>query len=78
MLEIVELWDTCWGELLREWNQLKRKMCVSANKVEWTWRSEEHFNIRHGDSIWSLHPAGFQTCFGPVFPYYTPFPVLEW
>jgi hypothetical protein len=35
------------GYLLRkavnsEWNQLKKKKCVVVNKVERSWRSEEH------------------------------------
>ena len=36
----------------REWNQPKRKKCVSVNKAERSWRSEEYFDIRH--SIQSL------------------------
>jgi hypothetical protein len=34
----------------REWNQPKREKCVAANKAKRSWRSEEHFDIRHGDA----------------------------
>ena len=51
----------------REWNQLKRKKCVAVNKAERSWRSEEHFDIRHGDAESGVCPARFWSCFGPVF-----------
>ena len=34
----------------REYNQPKRKKCVAVNKSERSWRSEECFDIRHGDA----------------------------
>lgn len=34
----------------REWDQPKRKNCVAVNKDERSWRSEEYFNFRHGDT----------------------------
>jgi len=39
----------------REWNQPKK--CVAVIKAERSWRSEEHFIIRHGwrCRVWSLH-----------------------
>lgn len=32
------------------WNQPKKKKCTAVNKAERSLRSEEHFDIRHGDS----------------------------
>jgi hypothetical protein len=47
MLEMPELWDTCQGAVNREWKQPKREICVAVNKSERSWKSEEHFDIRH-------------------------------
>ena len=33
----------------RDWNQAKREKCVAVNIVEMSWKSEERFDIRHGD-----------------------------
>ena len=33
-------------------NQPKRKNCAAVNKAERSWRSEECFNITHGDAVW--------------------------
>ena len=52
----------------REWKQPKRK-CVAVNKAERSWRSEEHFDIRHGD-------AEFRVSFGPVFSHCVPIPLF--
>ena len=52
----------------REWNQPKN--FVAVNKDKKNWRSEAHFDIRHGDAEFGVCPAGFQSCFGPVFPHY--------
>ena len=60
----------------REWNQPKRKKCVAVNNVEKSWRSEERFDIRHGNAEFGVCPAGFRSCFGPVFPHSAPFPVF--
>ena len=63
----------------REWNQSKREKCVAVSKAEMSWRSEEHFDIRHEDSVFGVGPAGVWSCVGPVFPYNVPFfYVLEW
>jgi len=32
------------------------------------------FIIRHGDAEFGVCPVGFWSCFGPLFPYYVPFP----
>ena len=32
----------------REWKQPKRMKWFTVNKAERSWRSEEHFDIRHG------------------------------
>ena len=57
----------------KEWNQPKRKKCVAVNKAEKSWRSKEHFNIKHDDAEWSL-PSWFWSCCGPVFHHSAPFP----
>jgi hypothetical protein len=64
------------GYLLRKaankkWKQPIRKKCVAVNKAEKSWRSEEHFDIGHGDAESGVCPTSFQSCFGPVFPHYT-------
>ena len=51
--------------------QEKEACCT---QVERSWRTKEHFDIRHGDAQFGVCPAGFQSYFGPVFPYYVPFP----
>lgn len=57
----------------REQTQSKRKKCVVVNKTVRSWRSKEYFDIRHGDTEFGVYPAGFWSCFGPVFPYYASF-----
>ena len=61
MLEMPELWDTCQGAVNREWKQPKREICVAVNKSERSWKSEEHFDIRHGDAQLGVCPAGSQS-----------------
>lgn len=60
----------------REWSQPKRKKCVAVNKAKRGWRSEEGFDIRHGDAEFVVYPTGFQSCFGPIFPHHVPFPTF--
>lgn len=55
-----------------EWNQPKRNKCIAVNKAEQSWRSEECFGIRHAE--FRVFPAGFPSCFGPVFPHCAPSP----
>jgi hypothetical protein len=52
----------------REWNWPKRNNCVAVNKVEKSWRSEDCFDIRHGDAEFGVYTAVFWSCFCPVFP----------
>ena len=54
-----------------------REECVAVNKATKSWGSEECFDIRHGDVEFGLFSAGFQSCFGPVFPHCAPFPTFE-
>ena len=49
------------GAANKELNQPKRKKCVAVNKDERSWRSKEHFDIRHGDAEFGVCPAGFQS-----------------
>lgn len=61
----------------REWSQPKREKCLVVNKSERNWRSEECFDIRHGDIAFGVCPAGFLlSFFGLVFPHYAPFPMF--
>jgi hypothetical protein len=51
MLEMAEPWDTKPRKAAyRDWNQPKSKNFVAVNKAESSWRSEEHYGIRHGDA----------------------------
>jgi hypothetical protein len=61
MLERPEPWDICQGKLLTVsgTSQPQRKNCVAANKAERSWRSEESFDIRHGDAEFGVCQAGF-------------------
>jgi hypothetical protein len=54
----------------REWNQPMKK---AVNNAESSWRSKEHFDIRHGDAEFGVCPADFWSCFGSVFSHYVPF-----
>jgi hypothetical protein len=44
----------------REWTQSRRKKFVAVNKDERSWRSEKHFDIRHGDAKFGVCPARFR------------------
>ena len=46
----------------------EKEVCCSQQGVG------EHFDIRHRDADSGLYTAGFRSCFGPVFPHYSPFP----
>ena len=55
---------------------------VAVNKTEKSWRSEDSFDVRHGDirhvdAKFRVYSAGFCSCFGLVFPLYIPFPPFE-
>ena len=56
------------GYLLRKAANREKK-CVVVNKAERSWRSDEHFDIRHRGAEFGEFLAGFTSCFGPVFPY---------
>ena len=75
MLEMPELWDTCQGKLVTEWNQPQRKKYVAVNKAERSWRSEESFDIRHEDAEVGVCSAGFS--FGLVQYFLTVLPSLH-
>ena len=51
----------------REWNQLEKEKCVAVCKAGKVWRSEEHFNIRHGNAEFRVCPAGFGSYFVEYF-----------
>jgi hypothetical protein len=53
-------WDTCQGKLLTGSKSSQRERIVLESKrAEKNWRSEENFDIRHGDSEFSVCPFGF-------------------
>ena len=56
----------------REYNQPTRKKSVVVHRAEQSWRPEEHFDTRHGDAEFGFCPAGFWSCFGPVFSRFVP------
>ena len=69
MLKILEL-----GKVTnREWNQPTRKKCVVVNKAERNWRSEECFDIRHGDTEFGVCTVSSWSYLGPVSSHYDPF-----
>lgn len=66
----------------RQWKQFKRNKCIivknvtsnmNFNKSEVTWRSEEHFDIKHLDAEFEVCPVSFLTFFSIAFYHYTPF-----
>jgi len=62
----------------REWNRPKRKKCVGVHELKGD-GDLKCLDIRHGVAEFGVCPAGFQTCFGPVFPHYGPLPIfLDW
>ena len=63
-------------EINRDWNHPKRLKYVVVNKAEKSWRSKEHFDIRHGDAKFGVCPVGFHSCFGLVFDHYAPSPMF--
>lgn len=40
------------------WNQPKRKKYVAVNQAERSWRYEQLFDIRHGDTEFGVYPVG--------------------
>ena len=46
---------------------IPRERSVAVSKAKMSYRSEEHFDIRHGDVEFGVFPAGFWSCFGSVF-----------
>jgi hypothetical protein len=67
---------TCSGFRIKEWNQPKRKKCVTVSKEEKNWISEEYFDIGHRVAEFGVCPARFWSCFGPVFPHCASIPTL--
>ena len=55
VLEMPQPWDTC----NKEWKQVTTKEFVVVTKDEWSWRSEEYFDIKHGDTEFAVCPADF-------------------
>ena len=47
----------------------QEKKCAAVDKAGRSWRSEERFDIRHGQAEFVVCPAGFPSYFGPVFPF---------
>lgn len=53
------MWDLPRLAVKRECYQFKRKKCVTVNKVERNWGSQEYIDINHGDAKFWVCPAGF-------------------
>lgn len=49
------------------WDQPKREKCIAVNKAEKTWRSEEHFGIRHEEVEFGVGPAVSGLALVPCF-----------
>ena len=56
---------------------VKREKCVTVNKAERSWRSEDLFDIRHGYAEFGVYLAYFHSCFVPEFPLYVLFPPFQ-
>ena len=76
MLEMPELWDTCGGELLtgsgtspRERSVLQSTKLKGVGDLKRVLTSDMEMQSL-------VSPDGFQSCFGPVFPHYAPFPMF--
>ena len=65
--------DICRVDLLTGSGTSPREKCVAVSKAERSWRSEERFDIRHGDAEFGVRQTSFQSCFGLVFPNYLAF-----
>ena len=64
MLEMPELWDTCQGKLLTgNGTSPRERSLLQSTKLK-------ELDIRYKDAVFRVHPAGFLSCFGPVFPHY--------
>ena len=57
----------------KDWKQPKRKKYIAVNKDESIWRSEDHFDISHGDAEVGVCPACILSHFDPVYSHYVPF-----
>ena len=66
--------NTCLGLLLTgSGTSPSVRKCVTVNKVEQNWRSDESLDIRNGDTEYGVCSAGFWSCFGIVFSCYVTF-----
>lgn len=54
----------------------QKKDIVAVKKDERSWRSEVHFDTRHGEVKFGVCLAGSWSCFGPVFSNCAPFPMI--
>ena len=70
LLDVLDLWETCWGKLLTGYSiQPKRKKCVAINKAEKNWRSEACFDTRHGDTGSRVSSVVFRFFFSSISHY---------
>ena len=59
-LEMPDLWGNLKNNAAhRGWNQSKRQKCAALKKAGTKFRSEELFDIRHGDEELEVCPVGF-------------------
>jgi hypothetical protein len=65
MLKMPEQWDTCWGKLLTGGGTSPgESSLLQSTKMKKEWRSENRFDISHGDAEFGVCPAGFLSFIG--------------
>jgi hypothetical protein len=65
MSDMQELWNTSRGKLLTgRGTSPGEGTLLQSTKKKKDYRSEDHFDISHGDAKFGVCPAGFLTCFG--------------
>lgn len=60
-------------ESYKQWKQFKREICAAVNKGEGVGNLRSPLTSDM-EMQFGVCPAGFPSCFGPMFPYYAPFP----
>jgi hypothetical protein len=55
---------------IRKTKQNNKKELYSVNCGERTWKSAEHFHIKHEAVEFRICPVGFGFCFAPIFSHY--------
>jgi hypothetical protein len=65
MLKMPEQWNRCRGKLLTgSGTSPGKSSLLQSTKIKKEWRSEDSFDISHGDAEFGICPAGFLFFFG--------------